>query len=155
MIVSYYDHAANERTFLAWVRSALSSVALGIVVKKGSLLAVLVASASSLGISGSAQDPLSNYGGSALIGAGIAAIAGAGIRFVHTALRIDDDREHSAGIVRLTAALLGRARPGTGQAGRALAYTRPSTAGRRSRILNSVREDSLKLVAGTDVREIR
>src|SRR5262249_22470962 len=105
MIRSYNDHAANERTFLAWVRTGLSSVALGIVVKKGSLIAVLFAGASSPVLSPSVPDYLSDYGAPALVGIGIAAIAAGAVRFVRTALRIDDQHTHVAGIVRLAAVL--------------------------------------------------
>jgi hypothetical protein len=47
MIRSYSDHAANERTFLAWARTGLSAVALGIIVEKGSLLALAISDTSS------------------------------------------------------------------------------------------------------------
>ena len=106
MIRSFNDHAANERTFLAWVRTGLSAVALGIVVKKGSLLAVVTATASSPELSGSVPGFLDNYGEPALVGVGIAAMAGAAVRFVRTARRIDEQTVHSAGIVRLASALL-------------------------------------------------
>ena len=104
MIRNYTDHAANERTFLAWVRTGLSSVALGIIIKKGSLVAVVVASASSTPALGSAQDSLSGYGGPALVGLGIAIVAGAAARFVRTARRIDSRAEHAVGIVRFSSA---------------------------------------------------
>jgi len=48
MIRNYNDHAANERTFLAWMRTGLSAIALGILVKKGSIFAVVIAGASLL-----------------------------------------------------------------------------------------------------------
>ena len=67
MIRGFNDHAANERTFLAWVRTGLSAIALGLVVKKGWLFAVLIASASSPVNSNATQDDLSCYGGSALL----------------------------------------------------------------------------------------
>ncbi|HXP31990.1 MAG TPA: DUF202 domain-containing protein, partial [Stellaceae bacterium] len=34
MIKSYSDHAANERTFLAWLRTGLSVVAFGFVIER-------------------------------------------------------------------------------------------------------------------------
>jgi putative membrane protein len=34
MIENYPDHSANERTYLAWVRTAISIVGFGIVVSK-------------------------------------------------------------------------------------------------------------------------
>ena len=34
MIRGYSDHAANERTFLAWVRTAIAVMAFGFLVEK-------------------------------------------------------------------------------------------------------------------------
>ena len=118
MIHNYNDHAANERTLLAWVRTGLSSVALGTIIKKGSLVAVLVASASSTQVSGSAQSSLSSYGGSVLVGIGIAVVAGAAARFVRTARRIDSRVEHAVGIVRLSSAFSRVGLVGSGAIGR-------------------------------------
>ena len=39
MIERYTDHAANERTYLAWVRTALALVAFGLVVERFDLFA--------------------------------------------------------------------------------------------------------------------
>ena len=38
MIRSYTDHAANERTFLAWIRTGLAVMALGFVMERLDLL---------------------------------------------------------------------------------------------------------------------
>lgn len=38
MIEHYTDHAANERTYLAWVRTALAFMAFGLVVERFDLL---------------------------------------------------------------------------------------------------------------------
>ena len=34
MIKRYSDHAANERTFLAWVRTAIAVMAFGFVIER-------------------------------------------------------------------------------------------------------------------------
>lgn len=34
MIIRYSDHAANERTYLAWIRTAIAIMALGFLVEK-------------------------------------------------------------------------------------------------------------------------
>jgi putative membrane protein len=34
MIRGYTDHAANERTFLAWVRTGIAVIAFGFVIEK-------------------------------------------------------------------------------------------------------------------------
>ena len=38
MIQRYSDHAANERTFLAWVRTSIAIMAFGFLVEKFDLL---------------------------------------------------------------------------------------------------------------------
>lgn len=38
MIENYTDHAANERTYLAWVRTALAFMAFGLLVERFDLL---------------------------------------------------------------------------------------------------------------------
>jgi putative membrane protein len=38
MIPSYSDHAANERTFLAWIRTGITVMALGFVIERLDLL---------------------------------------------------------------------------------------------------------------------
>src|SRR5260370_7459584 len=104
MICSYNDHAANERTFLAWVRTGLSAIALGIIVKNGSLLALAVASSPTL--AENAPDCLGNYGGPVLVAAGIAVMLGASVRFLRTALRINDPHTHPPPALRVTPPLL-------------------------------------------------
>jgi putative membrane protein len=39
MIPGYSDHAANERTLLAWVRTGIALIAFGFVVEKFNLCA--------------------------------------------------------------------------------------------------------------------
>jgi Domain of unknown function (DUF202) len=38
MIRGYSDHAANERTFLAWVRNAVAVIAFGFVMRSSTYL---------------------------------------------------------------------------------------------------------------------
>jgi len=114
MIRSYNDHAANERTSLAWVRTGLSAIALGIVVDKAFLVSLVIGDASSPALVGYAREYLAGYGGLALVGTGVTVILGAGIHFVRTALRIDDDKPHSVAVVRVASALLRRRRPNYG-----------------------------------------
>ena len=108
MIRSYNDHAANERTFLAWVRTGLSAVAVGVVVEKGSLVSLVMAGASSPVIAAHARDCLGNYGGPVIVGIGVAVMLGGGVRLIRNALRIDDQNTYSADVVRLALALLRR-----------------------------------------------
>ena len=43
MIRDYANHAANERTFLAWVRTGIAIIALGFVIEKFNLFLLTVA----------------------------------------------------------------------------------------------------------------
>jgi putative membrane protein len=47
MIPGYSDHAANERTFLAWVRTGIAVIAFGFVIEKFNLFILTIANASS------------------------------------------------------------------------------------------------------------
>jgi len=109
MIRSYNDHAANERTFLAWVRTGLSAIALGVVVERSSAFAAVgVPDASSATLSERVISILCNDSAIAFVGLGVAVMLGAGIRFVRNALRIDDQDMHSADVVQLACSLLRR-----------------------------------------------
>ena len=94
MIRNFTDHAANERTFLAWTRTGLAVIAFGFVVEKFNILIEMVAGTASpvtaqkLLIQRLAG-PLGRYDGIALILVGIALIIIAGIRYAHTARLID------------------------------------------------------------------
>src|SRR5215813_13194674 len=43
MIKSYSDHAANERTFLAWVRTAIATMAFGFLLERFDLFLQIAA----------------------------------------------------------------------------------------------------------------
>ena len=91
MIRNFSDHAANERTFLAWVRTAIAVMAFGFLVAKFDLF--LKIAARSLG--GGRQMvamPGGDFGGAAgvvLILAGTLMVALAAVRFVLTGRAID------------------------------------------------------------------
>lgn len=98
MIPRYTDHAANERTFLAWVRTAIAVMAFGFLVEKFDLF-LEVASRS---LSGEFISPrgqaASNIAGLLLILLGGATLVLATIRFRRTALAIaSEDIRPSAG----------------------------------------------------------
>lgn len=106
MIRSYSDQAANERTFLAWIRTGIAVIAFGVVIEKLNLFVLAIASTTSLDehyrtrldkLSG----PLGRYDGLALIVVGSALIIMAAARFMRTARLIDDQETHSAGGVRV------------------------------------------------------
>jgi len=112
MIPHYSDHAANERTFLAWVRTGLAIVAFGFVVERLNLFMVMLAdSASTAAVrklwSDRFSTPFGRYDGLALIVVGIALIVIAAIRFARTTRYIDDPEPRKASDVRTEMALAG------------------------------------------------
>jgi putative membrane protein len=103
MIEKYSDHAANERTFLAWVRTGIAVIAFGFVVEKFNLFIRTLAEA---GKSGSVPwdrftGSFSHYDGLALIVLGMVIILVALYRFVKTGRMIDDAQSHSAGGIKV------------------------------------------------------
>ncbi len=105
MIRGYSDHAANERTFLAWVRTGIAVIAFGFVIEKFNLFVLTMASASSLDAGHRLQlervsGPLGRYDGLALVLVGLALIVTAAVRFVRTGWRLDDQETHSASSLR-------------------------------------------------------
>jgi putative membrane protein len=103
MIQSFNDHAANERTFLAWVRTGIAVIALGFVIEKFNIFLLVMARTADAGhrqqlarLTGS----LGRYEGLAFIAGGIALIALATFRFARTTALIDDAKTHPAGRIR-------------------------------------------------------
>ena len=95
MIDRYSDHAANERTFLAWVRTGIAIVAFGFVVEKFNLFVRTLAEANSAEAAKQMHmDRLargfSHYDGLALIVVGMAIILISLVRFIRTTRLIDD-----------------------------------------------------------------
>ena len=52
VIHGYSDHAANERTFLAWVRTGVAVIAFGFVIEKFNLFVLTMAAANLTGSPG-------------------------------------------------------------------------------------------------------
>jgi putative membrane protein len=93
MIRNFGDHAANERTFLAWVRTAIAVMAFGFLVEKFDLFLEIAApslTGRTLSLTGQRYG---NIAGLALIICGMVMIALAAIRFVATAKSIDSRDE--------------------------------------------------------------
>ena len=89
MIKNYGDHAANERTFLAWVRTGVAVIAFGFVIEKFNLFLITLVDTASLEPERKAHlerlaGPSTRYEGLALIVVGIALLIVAAIRFVRT-----------------------------------------------------------------------
>jgi putative membrane protein len=92
MIKRYSDHAANERTFLAWVRTAIAAMAFGFVVARFDLFLQAIP----LQAQSPARAPsptLANTAGLAFIAIGVAMIAISGWRFARTAKEIESEAD--------------------------------------------------------------
>ena len=105
MIRDYRDHAANERTFLAWVRTGLAVIAFGFLIEKFNLFLLTMASAALTDVGHRSvlarlAGGVGRYDGLVLIfgGAGVVMLATA--RFVRTTRLLDDTQTHSASSVR-------------------------------------------------------
>ena len=104
MIRDYSDHAANERTFLAWLRTGIAVIAFGFVIEKFNLF-VLTIAIGSLDAERRLQlerlsGPLGRYDGLALIVLGIALVVFGTARFIRTGRLLDDRQTHLVGTVR-------------------------------------------------------
>jgi putative membrane protein len=94
MIKNFSDHAANERTFLAWVRTAIAVMAFGFIVEKFDLFLEVAApslAGRTLSIPG---QRFGNIAGLALIVIGTAMVALAAVRFLTTERHIESDEVH-------------------------------------------------------------
>jgi putative membrane protein len=106
MIERYSDHAANERTFLAWVRTAVAIMGFGFLVEKFDLF--VKAAGGSLGLKplGEHSQIIGNVAGLALFVLGGAMMVLAVVRFRQTALDIDSDAKRPTVGARMDVALV-------------------------------------------------
>jgi putative membrane protein len=105
MIRDYSDHAANERTFLAWVRTGIAVIAFGFLIEKFNLFVLTIASSTLPEVAHRLRldrlsEPLGRYGSLALIFGGLALIVVATARFIRTGRLLDDPEMHFASSVR-------------------------------------------------------
>jgi putative membrane protein len=104
MIRGYSDHAANERTFLAWLRTSIAVIAFGFVIEKFNLFALTLLDAASVDATNRSQlerlaGPFPEGAGRAFIVVGVISIVIATIRFVRTGRLLDDKAMHSPSIL--------------------------------------------------------
>jgi putative membrane protein len=93
MIKRYSDHAANERTFLAWVRTAIAVMAFGFVIERFDLFLQVAAPQLAQRQLSSHGQAFANAAGLAFIAIGVAMIVLAGFRFARTARDIESETE--------------------------------------------------------------
>jgi putative membrane protein len=89
MIENFRDHAANERTFLAWVRTAIAVMAFGFLVERFDIFLAYIAPQSPSRAVPLHGQKFANEAGLAFILLGVAMIAIAAIRFFRIAKDIE------------------------------------------------------------------
>jgi len=94
MIRNFSDHAANERTFLAWVRTAIAMMAFGFLVEKFDLFLQIARGTLALRKAPRPSPGLGEIAGIGLMVFGLAIVAVAATRFLKTAKEIDDPVQH-------------------------------------------------------------
>ena len=91
MIKRYTDHAANERTFLAWVRTSIAIMAFGFLVEKFDLFVEFASKSLAARMPSVGGQLIGNIAGLLLIALGGVTMVLAIIRFRQTALDIDSE----------------------------------------------------------------
>ena len=89
-IKNFSDHAANERTFLAWVRTSIAVTAFGFLVERFDLILAVMAPANTAGRLAIHRSEFGRLAELILIAAGVAITVLAAFRFMRTAKEIDD-----------------------------------------------------------------
>jgi putative membrane protein len=107
MIRNFSDHAANERTFLAWVRTAIAMMGFGFVVERFDLFLRASPIVLAARTTTSHNLRLGELAGLALMAAGLTVLVAAIARFIVTARQIDDPAEHKGPGARFDVALAG------------------------------------------------
>jgi putative membrane protein len=106
MIERYSDHAANERTFLAWVRTAIAIMAFGFLVQKFDLFLRIASQSLDERSSSVGSQIVGNIAGLLLIVLGGVVMAFAAIRFRKTTRDIDAEEVRSGPGERLNITLV-------------------------------------------------
>ncbi len=107
MIRNFGDHSANERTFLAWVRTAIAVMAFGFLVEKFDLFLELAApsvAGRTLSLPG---QKFGNLAGLSLLVLGTTMVVVAAFRFVMIAKNIDREDQRPGTGSRIDIALAG------------------------------------------------
>jgi putative membrane protein len=95
MIANYTNHAANERTFLAWIRTGLAVAAFGFFLIKLNVLVDAIGGGSITHLraedAGAVVPVATRYAGLAMVAIGIAVIARSSFAFERTRRAIESD----------------------------------------------------------------
>tara|TARA_B100000809_G_scaffold102573_1_gene101175 strand:+ start:2907 stop:3314 length:408 start_codon:yes stop_codon:yes gene_type:complete len=95
MIKNYSSHAANERTYLAWIRTAIALIGLGFIIGKFEYFLVTFYNIEHSVIQN--NHPLTKIAGLVLISLAFIILIGSTVQFLNYKKMIDDDKEHSYG----------------------------------------------------------
>jgi putative membrane protein len=106
-IKNFSDHAANERTFLAWVRTAIAMMGFGFVVERFDLFLRASPIVFATHTTTAHNLRLGELAGLAVMLAGLAMLVVATARFVMITRYIDDDQQHRGPGERFDIALAG------------------------------------------------
>ena len=95
MIKNFTEHSANERTFLAWIRTGIAVIGFGFVIEKFNvfILAVATTTSTEAGKTIRAErlmGPIGRYEGLALMAVGLVVIMLGYWRFAHTERFIEE-----------------------------------------------------------------
>ena len=93
MIKSFSDYAANERTFLAWVRTAIALMAFGFLLERFYLFLQMAAITMGVKATHIADAGFGRGAGLGLLVAGVAITVVAAIRFVKNATDIASEED--------------------------------------------------------------
>ena len=105
MFERYSDHAANERTFLAWIRTAIAVMAFGFLVERFDLFLQIAGQTLARHALSPGGKLAGNIAGLILIALGAATIILALLRFRRTAREIDSPERLPGSGERLDVAL--------------------------------------------------
>lgn len=105
MIKNFRDHAANERTFLAWVRTSIAVMAFGFIVERFDLFLEIAAPTLAVRALPWRGQRFGNIVGLVLIVLGTTMVAVAMLRFLRDAKAIDSEEMHSQPRSRIDIAL--------------------------------------------------
>ena len=110
MIRDYANIAANERTFLAWVRTGIAVIALGFVIERFNLFLLAMAAEAGGGAHMAQLHRLGSttgrYGGMGLVAVGVTLIVVSSIRFLQTANLLEQEAQHPPRATHATLYLL-------------------------------------------------